>query len=200
MQYYFGVSILFFGFSLLGIGFKENILVLLSIVTGIICIPFTRNYLESALKFQFSKKMKYGITLTGYLFLLVYKIATLPPHSSFSVDTARNHNIGISTDTISQPSQNEINSNKVVENKKIESHSTKDLKAQPSELKSDVKYGTKVTKETPQKKSKVSKKKSSSYSSRSYSSGREYYTGPRGGCYYYSGSGKKVYVDRSLCH
>jgi hypothetical protein len=33
---------------------------------------------------------------------------------------------------------------------------------------------------------------------KSYS--RTYYTGPRGGCYYLSPSGKKVYVDRSLCN
>lgn len=30
--------------------------------------------------------------------------------------------------------------------------------------------------------------------------GRMYYRGPRGGCYYYSSSGRKVYVDRSLCN
>jgi hypothetical protein len=29
---------------------------------------------------------------------------------------------------------------------------------------------------------------------------RGYIRGPRGGCYYYSGSGRKVYVDRSLCN
>jgi hypothetical protein len=29
---------------------------------------------------------------------------------------------------------------------------------------------------------------------------RGYITGPRGGCYYLSGSGRKVYVDRSLCN
>lgn len=34
----------------------------------------------------------------------------------------------------------------------------------------------------------------------SSSSGRSYIRGPRGGCYYYSGSGRKVYVDRSLCN
>jgi hypothetical protein len=28
---------------------------------------------------------------------------------------------------------------------------------------------------------------------------RDYQTGPRGGCYYISGSGSKVYVDRSFC-
>lgn len=28
---------------------------------------------------------------------------------------------------------------------------------------------------------------------------RKYYTGAKGGCYYYSNSGKKVYVDRSYC-
>ena len=33
----------------------------------------------------------------------------------------------------------------------------------------------------------------------SASSGRTYTRGPRGGCYYVSGSGKKVYVDRSMC-
>lgn len=27
-----------------------------------------------------------------------------------------------------------------------------------------------------------------------------YIRGPRGGCYYVSGSGRKVYVDRSMCH
>ena len=30
--------------------------------------------------------------------------------------------------------------------------------------------------------------------------GRGYIRGPRGGCYYYSSSGRKVYVDRSLCN
>jgi hypothetical protein len=34
----------------------------------------------------------------------------------------------------------------------------------------------------------------------SSSSGRGYIRGPRGGCYYFSGSGRKVYVDRSLCN
>lgn len=29
---------------------------------------------------------------------------------------------------------------------------------------------------------------------------RGYIRGPRGGCYYFSGSGRKVYVDRSLCN
>lgn len=40
---------------------------------------------------------------------------------------------------------------------------------------------------------------SRSSSSQSNSSGR-YIRGPRGGCYYLSGSGRKVYVDRSLCN
>jgi endonuclease YncB( thermonuclease family) len=31
------------------------------------------------------------------------------------------------------------------------------------------------------------------------SGGREYITGPRGGCYYINASGNKTYVDRSLC-
>ena len=30
--------------------------------------------------------------------------------------------------------------------------------------------------------------------------GKVYIRGPRGGCYYYSSSGRKVYVDRSLCN
>lgn len=34
---------------------------------------------------------------------------------------------------------------------------------------------------------------------RSSASSRVYHTGPRGGCYYYSASGRKNYVDRSLC-
>jgi hypothetical protein len=32
------------------------------------------------------------------------------------------------------------------------------------------------------------------------SSGRTLIRGPRGGCYYYSSSGSKVYVERSLCN
>lgn len=32
------------------------------------------------------------------------------------------------------------------------------------------------------------------------SADRGYIRGPRGGCYYFSGSGRKVYVDRSLCN
>jgi Protein of unknown function (DUF4236)/Bacterial SH3 domain len=37
-------------------------------------------------------------------------------------------------------------------------------------------------------------------SRRSSAESRGYYTGPRGGCYYYSGSGRKQYVDRSYCN
>jgi len=36
-------------------------------------------------------------------------------------------------------------------------------------------------------------------SRRSSAESRGYYTGPRGGCYTYSASGRKRYVDRSLC-
>lgn len=35
---------------------------------------------------------------------------------------------------------------------------------------------------------------------RTPSSSRTYIRGPRGGCYYYSASGNKVYVDRGLCN
>ena len=35
---------------------------------------------------------------------------------------------------------------------------------------------------------------------RTTSSDRGYIRGPRGGCYYFSGSGRKVYVDRNLCN
>jgi hypothetical protein len=38
------------------------------------------------------------------------------------------------------------------------------------------------------------------YSRRSSAESRGYYTGPRGGCYTYRASGRKRYVDRSLCH
>lgn len=37
-------------------------------------------------------------------------------------------------------------------------------------------------------------------SRRSSAADRGYYTGPRGGCYTYSASGRKRYVDRSLCN
>lgn len=36
-------------------------------------------------------------------------------------------------------------------------------------------------------------------STRITSGSRSYTRGPRGGCYYFSGSGRKVYVNRSLC-
>lgn len=36
-------------------------------------------------------------------------------------------------------------------------------------------------------------------SRRSSASSRVYHTGPRGGCYYYSASGRKNYVDHSWC-
>jgi len=35
---------------------------------------------------------------------------------------------------------------------------------------------------------------------RTSSESRGYIRGPRGGCYYISGSGRKVYVDRSMCN
>lgn len=37
-------------------------------------------------------------------------------------------------------------------------------------------------------------------SRRSSAEARGYYTGPRGGCYTYSASGRKRYVDRSYCN
>jgi hypothetical protein len=37
-------------------------------------------------------------------------------------------------------------------------------------------------------------------STQSYSTSSGYYRGPRGGCYTYSSSGRKRYVDRSLCN
>ncbi len=30
--------------------------------------------------------------------------------------------------------------------------------------------------------------------------GKQLYTGPRGGCYYYNSNGNKTYVDRSECN
>lgn len=42
--------------------------------------------------------------------------------------------------------------------------------------------------------------RSSSGGSRSSADSRGYYTGPRGGCYTYSASGRKRYVDRSYCN
>ena len=45
----------------------------------------------------------------------------------------------------------------------------------------------------------VEKKKTRKSTKSSYSSGSGYTRGPRGGCYYISSSGRKVYVDRSLC-
>jgi PBCV-specific basic adaptor domain len=55
----------------------------------------------------------------------------------------------------------------------------------------------KKTKKT--KKAKKASKRRSGSTGRSYGA-RTYYQGPRGGCYYYSSSGKKVYVGRSLCN
>lgn len=54
--------------------------------------------------------------------------------------------------------------------------------------------GSENTKTSSEAKTKVSSPKARSTTSRSY------FRGPRGGCYYYSSSGKKVYVDKSLCN
>lgn len=56
------------------------------------------------------------------------------------------------------------------------------------------------TKKSKKKTIKKKKKSIKSNSSQTTSGYRTYYRGPRGGCYYYSSSGKKVYVDRSLCN
>lgn len=45
-----------------------------------------------------------------------------------------------------------------------------------------------------------SRRASSGGGSRRSSGSGVYHTGPRGGCYYYTGSGRKQYVDRSNCH
>ncbi|OAV45068.1 hypothetical protein [Lewinella sp. 4G2] len=58
--------------------------------------------------------------------------------------------------------------------------------------------------ENPEIKSLRLKVKRSNYtpsrSLRSTSTARHYYKGPRGGCYYLTNSGSKVYVSRSLCN
>ena len=41
---------------------------------------------------------------------------------------------------------------------------------------------------------------SGGYTPRSRSADPDYIRGPRGGCYYISPSGRKVYVDRSMCN
>ncbi len=46
----------------------------------------------------------------------------------------------------------------------------------------------------------TSKKKKNTPTHYNTSGTREYFRGPRGGCFYYSASGKKVYVDRSVCN
>lgn len=33
-----------------------------------------------------------------------------------------------------------------------------------------------------------------------FHNGKQLYTGPKGGCYYYNSSGNKTYVDRSECN
>jgi hypothetical protein len=48
--------------------------------------------------------------------------------------------------------------------------------------------------------SRPARVRSESPASTTPSSSRGYIRGPRGGCYYLSGSGRKVYVDRSLCN
>ncbi|HEX8431473.1 MAG TPA: DUF4236 domain-containing protein [Longimicrobium sp.] len=54
----------------------------------------------------------------------------------------------------------------------------------------------------PQRPAKVreSSRRRSSASTRSSAESRGYYTGPRGGCYTYSASGRKRYVDHSNCN
>lgn len=47
---------------------------------------------------------------------------------------------------------------------------------------------------------KTSSPTSTKHTSYTPKTSKTYYKGPRGGCYYYSSSGKKVYVDRGLCN
>ncbi len=64
-------------------------------------------------------------------------------------------------------------------------------------------YGNKNSRKTynaglsSSKKSSTVKKETTT---RKASSGRVYHRGPRGGCYYYTPGGSKVYVDRSYCN
>lgn len=52
----------------------------------------------------------------------------------------------------------------------------------------------------PSSVSRASRGGSSASTRRSSSESRGYYTGPRGGCYTYSASGRKRYVDHSFCN
>jgi hypothetical protein len=52
----------------------------------------------------------------------------------------------------------------------------------------------------PSTPSVLRRRSSTQTSTRISGESRGYITGPRGGCYYLSGSGRKVYVDRSLCN
>lgn len=57
-----------------------------------------------------------------------------------------------------------------------------------------------VQSQAPAVQTAVSAFRGSSGGSRRSSAGRVYHTGPRGGCYYLNGSGRKQYVDRSNCN
>ncbi len=59
-----------------------------------------------------------------------------------------------------------------------------------------VKVSTKAKSSTAKSKASATK----SAPRRASAESRGYHTGPRGGCYTYSASGRKRYVDRSLCN
>ncbi|MGC4231472.1 MAG: DUF3157 family protein [Niabella sp.] len=64
-------------------------------------------------------------------------------------------------------------------------------------------YGNKNSRNTYNAGLSSSKKSSTvakKTTTRKANAGRAYYRGPRGGCYYYTSGGSKVYVDRSYCN
>lgn len=104
------------------------------------------------------------------------------------------------TPSVSQPTNSLkpaplIATPKTVPTNKVNNSSTPIATATPNQK---VKKNNNKVEKASEEESSLSAEDSSDDSSQT-TNNDGYHLGPRGGCYYYGGTGRKVYVDRSLC-
>lgn len=172
----FGILLLLLSFRMFAEGGSGIVGALFMIAGGLLCIPKTRHFIEQQFNFKFSKVVKIVVIAFGWLSIGIF---SKPVSSNTDDSVAKTQPKLINNDTIVQvvdtPVTNSYLSTKVQEKN--------------------------VTTENKQNFSSSTNKGKANKKRNSYSSGNSrYMRGPRGGCYYLSSNGKKVYVDHSYCN
>lgn len=183
----------------------------LMLIGGLVCVGFTRRWIEKKLNFSFSRKVKYWLAGIGVMAFPVFvphqppvnapelpkaeAIAAIPAAPLAPPAPVKDNQV------VSAPIVAQIPQEKVKPGVVAEPVIAKPAQAQASNNLMNTSTKSKVV-ETPTKSRSLhsggSSSKSSSSGGRAKGHGG-YMLGPRGGCFYMNAHGNKTYVDHSFC-